>query len=255
MKIKVTLHIILLVSLLTINFNKSLAQMSVGFKFGALAAKTSYGDKNYTDEFDLGISPGISIGSVYGFDVGKKFGLHTELNLSVKGSKTKRMGADHIKNKINNFYLDLPLLLKLDAGGKTKNWFILFGPTISYWLAGKGHIRGSELDEYNVSQFDYTLYFNEDNAIANDGVYVPSSNRILYSLTFGIGHSIVTRQGQEFTIDLRYDMGHTHFSDSRESRLLDLATFQNNFQGNHQVLSLSVIYLFDLKTLRRNLAK
>ena len=256
MNTKITLRILLLINLLAVFFSKSHAQMSIGFKAGALAATTNYGDKSYTDEFDVGISPGITLGPACGIEVGKKFGLYSELNFSVKGSKTKRNGADHIKNQLNNFYLDLPLLLKVDVGNKQKNWFLLFGPTISYWLGGKGHIKASELDEYNISHINYNLCFSEDKMNENQNdVYVPSNNRIQYSLSFGIGHSVVTRQGQEFILDLRYDMGHTYFSDSRESELLSLGTFKNNFQGNHQVLSLSVTYLFDLKTLRRNLAK
>jgi len=232
-------------------------QMAIGVKGGVLVGKPGYSRAYrsiYLEEYNVGFAPGMTIGAVADIKVGSKFSLQNEINYSLKGVKISKEGSDYVTNTMMMHYIDYPILLKTRLNKGRQKYYITFGPTISYWLGGNMNISANELDEWNLERVKLGFTFNPENSLDGSKIYIPDANRFQFGLSIGGGFENELHNGQRFIVDFRYDIGHTFLSKEREVNT-DLVTYQANMETNNQVFAVSVIFVYDLNTLRRNLAK
>ncbi|MFW5762398.1 MAG: porin family protein [Cyclobacteriaceae bacterium] len=233
------------------------AQLAIGARGGVMVGKPGFSRAYrsiYLSEYNVGFAPGFTIGAVADIKVGSMFSLQNELNYSLKGVRIKRGGSDYVQNTMMLHYLDYPILLKTRLNKGRQKYYLTFGPTISYWLGGNMNIRANELDEWGIDRAILGITYNPDNALDVKSIYVPEANRFQFGLSIGGGIENELHNGQRFIFDLRYDIGHTFLSKEREVDI-ELATYQANMESNNHMISFSVIFVYDLNTLRRNLAK
>jgi hypothetical protein len=247
----------LLIGMVIVSAVTAEAQLALGVRGGVSVGFPGYSRAYrsiYLDEYDVGFSPGMTFGLVGDTKVGSKFSLQTELNYSLKGVGVKREGGEFVNNTMMLHYIDFPILLKTRLNKGPQKFYLTFGPTISYWLGGNMNIKANELDEWDVERLSLAMTFDPAKQFEDDLIYIPESNRLQFGLSIGGGFENDLRNGQRFMIDVRYDIGHTFLSTVREVDT-SLATYQANMETNNQVIAVSVIFVYDLKTLRRNLAK
>lgn len=233
------------------------AQMAVGVKGGVMVGRPGFSrayKSIYLEEYNVGFAPGMTIGAVADIKVGSIFSLQNELNYSLKGVKIKRGGSEFVENTMMLHYLDYPILLKTRLNKGRQKYYVTFGPTISYWLGGNMNISANELDEWGFDNIKLGITYDPDKALEENSIYVPDANRFQFGLSIGGGIENELHNGQRFIVDFRYDIGHTFLSRQREVDT-SLITYQANMETNNHMFSVSVIYVYDLKTLRRNIAK
>lgn len=257
MKINRQIKGLLLITTLLLMVTNVEAQLAVGAKGGVSVGKPGFSRAYrsiYLEEYNVGFAPGMTLGLVADIKVGSKFSLQNELNYSLKGIKIKRTGSDFVTNTLMLHYLDYPVLLKTRLNKGRQKYYMTFGPTISYWLGGNMNIKANELDEWDLERVKLGITFNQDNSLDGESIYVPQPNRFQFSLSIGGGFESELHNGQRFIFDLRYDIGHTFLSKEREVDT-SLITYQANMESNNHIFTASVIFVYDLNTLRRNMAK
>lgn len=152
--------------------------------------------ETYSNEFEM--NPGFHLGVTADFPISDVISFETGLLLSTKGFKISEketiMGETYeIKNKLNLFYLDIPLTAKamFDVGGA--KIYGTFGPYIGVGLSGKSKFEmtfngetesdeetiewGSDENESDIKRFDFGL-------TAGAGVAI---NNIQLGLSYGLG--------------------------------------------------------------------
>lgn len=152
--------------------------------------------ETYSDEFEM--NPGFHLGVTADFPISDVISFETGLLLSTKGFKISEketiMGETYeIKNKLNLFYLDIPLTAKamFDVGGA--KIYGTFGPYIGVGLSGKSKFEmtfngetesdeetiewGSDENESDIKRLDFGL-------TAGAGVAI---NAIQFGLSYGLG--------------------------------------------------------------------
>ena len=163
-------------------------------------------DDTYSDDFKM--NPGFHIGPTVEFPINEIFSFESGLLLSTKGfklSEKETYGGEtyEYKQKVNLFYLDIPLTAKAtyDIGGV--KIYGTFGPYIGLGLSGKSKYEedgdtneedinfGSDEDEDDLKRLDYGL-------TAGAGIEL---NYIQIGINYGLGLaniSIYNDDGSKF---------------------------------------------------------
>lgn len=171
--------------------------------------------ENYNDY--LKMNPGFHIGPTVEFPITESFSIESGLLLSTKGRKViikESMDNFEYKEKLNMFYLDIPLTAKaaLDIG--SFKIYGTFGPYIGMGLGGKSKFT---IDDETSS---------ESVKFGSDGL-----KRLDYGLTAGGGIKF-----NDIQIGIIYGLG-----------LANISNTANFFQGSKQynrVLGISTGYNF-----------
>ncbi len=170
-------------------------------------------DTNYGDEIGYSSKLGFHIGPTAEFGINDMISFETGLILSSKGTKVTE-GA--IVEKINLFYLDIPLTAKavFDVGGM--NVYGTFGPYLGLALSGKYKAEG------DGETFEEDIEFGSDE---NEDDF----KRLDYGLSIGAGVELAP-----ITVGVSYGLG-----------LANIALYNDNgFKQSNRVFSLSVGYKF-----------
>lgn len=198
-----TIHLILLVLLLTINSTFISAQKTKSFKpefsFG-LSGGTLFSEIDFVPRVAQTSHNGISIGVSSKYVSEKHLGIIAELNFSQRGWAEDfiDINTDFMYSRTMNF-LELPLLTHIYFGDKVKFIFNI-GPQVSYMLSDKAEMN-SALSEY----------LNDYPNINPDGPpigiqYKAIDNKFDYGLLGGLGIEFSTPLG-DFDLEGRYYFG------------------------------------------------
>jgi hypothetical protein len=254
MNSNVFIKYILLILFFITTSNPSKAQIYLGGKMGFQLSKHNFFDEDFKKSNNIGFLPGFNIGLATNLKISNSFDLYNEINYSTKGTRISNYTV-HVKDKLQLSYLDFPFLLRTsiykDPYCKV---FLQMGPTIGFWLKGKGLIQSDELLEEGFFKLKYDFKFNENTPHIMHGVTVPEPNRTQLSLNVGIGTEMTLRSKHVFLVDLRYEMGHTYLSKSDEMRYY-IHGYAHNYKANNQVFMISTAYLLNMQTVRRQLMK
>ncbi len=225
----------------------------VGPKVGVQASRPSFDDQNYDQEYTSEYGLGFNAGGVINWKASDYFSLYTELVYSrvhkkLKGTDGYAVNRDHFN------YLTAPILLRGSFPIGQAEVYLNAGPSVNYWLGGRGYLLHTELIELELYELDHRIAFGEQPAEANNGddvLYITKPNR--WQLGLDIGTGVMIPMGNRYLmVDARYSWGHTNMA-KRDTEYINLFDYNDNLSFANHTASISVAYLieFDLIKLTR----
>jgi hypothetical protein len=249
----------------------SLAQILIGPVIGGHADWVTFKDKDVKSLYNQNTFWGYSVGASCSFRVRKKFFLQTSLLYSRKGKtlkeKSSNVGYDgDFLNKAKYNYLEMPILYTVEFKGKLGKksnrefkWYLGAGPTVSYWLGGKGVLSDGDLEEVNVQSLPYKITFGKDQEDVKAGeMNVSDANRIQLALNISTGLILEPVGFNKIMVAARFEFGHSYFSRTSDGYFGGFdgdLYYTDDLQVRMQNISLSLFYYIDLKTDQKNKGK
>ena len=225
--------------------------MRLGVKAGPQLSWVANDDPKYESIASVGPATGFHAGLVMGFKVKDRYFLNLETMYSQKGKIVRGKEDPQLHDKVVYNHLDIPVLFSMHFKGKLSDnkefkWYLNAGPTVSYWLGGKGKIKAGDLSENGISELKYKFVFG-DRPEEHDAslVYIKDANRWQFAMSVGGGLVLEPVDKQKVMIDLRYDIGHTRMGTPASADYLLPALYDDTLKGRHKVLKLSLIYLME----------
>lgn len=263
-------HIIFSIALASL-CTQALSQVLIGPVVGGNVGWVNFDDKDLKNEFDVSPYLGFHVGASIAFRVQKRFFLQTSILYSRKGKELKESKSNPIydgdfSNKMKLNYLEMPILYTAEFKGKLGEkgsrefkWYLGVGPTVSYWLGGKGVLTDGDLVEVNVNSLPYTITFGKDQEDVKKGeMNVADANRIQLGLNISTGLILEPIGFNKIMIALRYELGHSFLSGTSDGYFGgydgDLY-YEDELQLRMQTLFMSLHYYIDLKTDQRKKGK
>ncbi len=171
------------------------------------------------------------------------------------------------KNAAKYRYIDMPILFTREFKVRfRKNKFYKVqlgaGPTVSYWLGGKGLLKNSDLNENGVNPPNYDLPYHITFGKAPQDVIegemnVQHPNRLQLGLNFSAGLILEPTGLNKFMVTARYELGHSWLSPESKGDfgLGGKLNYEDDLKIRIQGIVLSVFYYIDLKTEDRKKGK
>lgn len=201
------------------------------------------------------------------FRAQKRFFLQTSFLYVQKGKLLESKDNSGTKNETNFGYIDVPLLytaeFKAKLGrDKVYKWYFGVGPTMSYWLGGKGVLIHDDLNEnmINPPNYDlrYKITFNKDSAsVASDEMNVREPNRIQLGLNAAAGLIFEPMGEHKIMVNVRYSFGQSFLSryGKGEFGLPGILFYEDDLKVRSRELVVSLYYYIDLKVDQRKKGK
>ncbi len=220
-------------------------QTYLGFKAGVNATQISFNSEVYKKFYDSEIVPGITGGIVFLMENRDKYGFYTEFLYSIKRKSVVSHANDYESNKANYHFIDVPVMFRVKFKEKRFNWFLQFGPEISYWLGGNGAFKVYQPNRDVFTTYEYKIHFgNEQNTF--EYMNVEDANRLQLGLAFGGGFIWDLNSANYLSLDMRFSLGNT-FMGGYESGSIPNSGLVDNFEYTNNVLSVSAVYYFDIQ--------
>lgn len=218
-----------------------------GPKVGLQATRTIFDETASKERYSSFPSLAFHAGAMVNIKASELFSLQTELLYHQTRKHIENKAAGDWQKETYE-YLSLPLLLRFSYPWKHNELYVNAGPSVSYWLAGKGKVFHSEVFEFELDILEYEMAFD-----GNEDTYryiIEEPNRLQLGLDIGAG-AILPLGPNYLMVDLRYTFGHTNMAKGAEN-YLPLSFYEEDLLHTQQVLSLSVAYLinFDFYTMR-----
>ena len=251
-----TLFFVLAVSI----FSSASAQILIGPTAGPNFSWISFDDKDLNDVYTVSPITGFHAGVALSFRVQKRFFLHTSFLYSTKGKILKTDKDVLFRNEVRYKYIEVPLIYTMEfkgnfGGTKQYKWYFGAGPTISYWLGGRGKFSSSDLSEVGIGELDYRVAFGKDQyTVAEDEMGVMEPNRIQLGLTVATGFVFEPMGYQKIMLLLRYEIGHSFLSRTSDGYFQPVL-YSDEMRIRNQGFRISLSYLIDLKTEQRKKGK
>lgn len=252
-------------------YTQSIAQVLIGPVVSGNVGWPVYKDKELKDKLHVQPGFGYNVGASVSFRVQKRFFLQSSILYSQKVKKIEEKPNDSFydgdfSNELKLNFLEIPVLYTAEFKGKLGQksnkefkWYLGVGPTISYWLGGKGVLKDGDLVEVNISSLPYKVTFGKDVEEVKKGeMNVADPNRIQLALNVSAGLILEPVGLNKIMIALRYELGHSYLSpasDGYYGGLNGALTYADELQMRMQTLNLSLQYFIDLKTDQRNKGK
>jgi hypothetical protein len=249
----------------------SFAQVLIGPVANANIGWPVYKDKEVKDRLDVQPGVGYNFGASLSFRVQKRFFLQSSILYSrkVKVLEEKKVDSFYdadFSNTLKLNYVEMPILYTAEFKGKLGNksnrefkWYLGVGPTISYWLGGKGELTDGDLIEANVSALSYRVTFNKNQEDVKAGeMNVTDPNRIQLALNVSAGLILEPVGFNKIMVALRYEFGHSYLSPTDDGYFGGFdgdLYYEDELQLRMHTLNLSLQYFIDLKTDQRKKGK
>ncbi len=246
---------------------KANGQILVGPVVGGQINWMVFDDKDNKDLYKFKPILNFHAGASLAFRAQKRFFLQTSFLYSQKGKLLESKDNSGTRNDTKFRYIDVPILYTAEFKaklGKEKvyKWYFGVGPTISYWLGGKGVLIHGDLNEnminppnYNLS---YKIVFKKDAAsVARNEMNVREPNRIQLGLNASAGLIFEPMGNHKIMVNLRYSFGQSFMSryGKGEFGLPGILYYQDELKVRSRELVLSLNYFIDLKTDQRKKGK
>lgn len=228
-------------------------------------------DKELKDKLDVQPGFGYNFGASLSFRVQKRFFLQSSLLYSRKVKKLEEKKVDSFydadfSNTLKLNYIEMPILYTAEFKGKLGNkglkefkWYLGVGPTVSYWLGGKGELTDGDLLEINIKSVPYKVTFDKNQEDVKRGeMNVNNPNRIQLALNVSAGLILEPVGFNKFMIAMRYEFGHSYLSPDSDGYFGGFdgdLYYQDELQVRMHTLNLSLQYFIDLKTDQKNKGK
>ena len=234
-------------------------QFNIGPRIGAQYSYLQAENVERKADFEYSGILAYQAGAVLTFGLTPRFSLQTELNYSRKGANI-RIIEPGLRNEIRFSHLEWSGMFRLHLDPDEArpvgqpDFYLMFGPNVSYWLGGKGNLSGGELVFF--APIDYSISFNDPNLTIDQLNYI-EPNRLQWGFDFGVGADLKVWKEQHLLLNLRYTLTHSYLSDFADASSIRLLTFEDFTRSANRVISLSVAYTFgvDLSLLRKGKSK
>jgi hypothetical protein len=235
----------------------SQAQYWFGIKVGGQLSDHVYEEKTYdTDSFSVSPDYNFHVGAMMTYQASEKYAVHVELNYQKIEKRLSNLQGvtPRALSKSSYHYLTLPFLLRFNFGRAPFQFYLNGGPRLAFWLRGTGVIELDEFAEFNIDRIDYQIVHNRDNSDNLDQLALDRGNILQYGLTFGGGVNFDLRNKSRIMLDFRYTFGHSHigFNGSPDFQWVN---YYENFEYTHNILSVSVGYLFEFDAMLQRKGK
>lgn len=251
-----------IVCLVILCVNVSSAQIiRAGFKAGPQLSWFKADDPKNKAVTNTHAIPGFHAGAVVAFKVKDRYFLNLESIYSQKGKKVTGKIDPDLNDKVIYRHIDVPILFAMHfkgqvGEGRQFKWYINAGPNTSYWLGGKGVIKAGDLRENGIAELKYKIVFgtrpDHNNA---DILYIKDANRFQFGMNVGGGILLEPGGNQKVMVDFRYQIGHTQVGTRESSQFLIPSDYQDTLKGRNKVISLSLIYLVEFSSARKDINK
>lgn len=234
-------------------------QVLVGPTAGLHLQTVSFGDKDNKTDYARNPTLGYQVGGTVAFQVRKRFFLQTSLLYSYKGKSIEGKQDLLLKNVSRYHYIDVPMLYTMEfksTAGRSKvyKWYLGIGPSVNYWLAGKGKISNSELDENGISEQRYSVSFKGDELSAGvDEMTIESPNRFQFGISLAGGIIFEPYQFNRVMINLRIEADQSYLA--KTDGIYQGILYQDELQLRNYLFVLSGSYLLDLRLNDRKKGK
>ena len=257
----------LIVVLLSLLCSQTYAQILIGPVVGGHLNKMVFDDKENKDLYKLKPMWNFHAGASIAFRAQKRFFLQTSFLYAQRGKLLEAKDVSGTRNEMKLRYIDIPILYTAEFKAKlgrekVYKWYFGVGPTISYWLGGKGVLTHADLNEnaFNPPTYDlpYKITFRKDSAsVATDEMNVREPNRIQLGLNVSAGLIFEPFGQRKIMINARYAFGQSFLSRSSngEFGLPGILYYEDELKVRNQELVLSLHYFMDLKTDQRKKGK
>ena len=227
------------------SLSSALAQFHAGPKAAITAYKSRFNFAEDENLFDQKFKLGYQIGGAFDLPLKNIFNFAGELYFSRKGKKTI-IESSGLTNNSTYYFIEAPILLRLGfAGGNAAagqfNFHIDFGPTVSYWLGGKGTLQADgPITEYKIK-------FGEPGVDASTStMYISNANRWQWGLNLGVGLEYPIVKNQFVFLDLRTFFGSTNLIEHDGSANLPILGFSDSMDVRFLEFVVSVTYAFEI---------
>jgi hypothetical protein len=264
------IRFIILIAVVFIS-SESIAQILIGPVANANVGWPVFKDKEVKDKLSVGPGFGYNFGASLSFRVQKRFFLQSSLLYSRKVKKLEEKKVDSFydadfSNTLKLNYIEMPILYTAEFKGKLGNkgmkefkWYLGVGPTVSYWLGGKGELTDGDLLEINVTSLPYKVTFDKNQEEVKRGeMNVNNPNRIQLALNVSAGLILEPVGLNKFMIAMRYEFGHSYLSKDSDGYFGGFdgdLYYEDELQIRMHTLNLSLNYFIDLKTDQKNKGK
>jgi len=243
------------------------AQILVGPVAGGQINWMVFDNKDQNAFYKLKPMPNFHAGASIMFRAQKRFFLQTSFLYAQKGKLLESTDNSETRNETNLRYIDVPILytaeFKAKLGeNKVYKWYFGVGPTISYWLGGKGVLIHGDLNENLINPPNYDLHykitFNKDSAsVASDEMNVREPNRIQLGLNAAAGLIFEPMGEHKIMFNVRYSFGQSFLSRSGKGEfgLPGILFYEDDLKVRSRELVVSLYYYIDLKVDQRKKGK
>lgn len=204
-------------------------------------------EQKYKIGFQLGIALDLPLKEMIHFNV--------EFYYSRKGKKTIIVDEGFTNDATYNF-LEIPLLLRFSFNASkvrsgNLNWHLDIGPTMSYWLGGKGELSSTG------PTIEYEIVFGDPPAGRSelDKMYISQANRLQWGLMAGAGIEYPIFRSQVLFVDLRAAFGGSNLAESEGSANLPILGFSDSMDVRFLEFSLSAAYTFEIDWIQTRRGK
>jgi len=243
------------------------AQILVGPVVGSQVNWMVFDDKSNNDIYKLKPIVNFHAGASVSFRAHKRYFLHTSFLYTQKGKSLEGIIEPTTQNNSKYRYIDVPILYTAEFKarlGKDKvyKWYFGAGPTISYWLGGKGVLIHDDLNENIINPPNYDLPYkitfrNDSSTINADEMNVKEANRIQLGLNLSAGLIFEPFGDHKVMVNFRYAFGQSFLSryGKGEFGLPGALFYEDELRVRSRELVLSLHYFTDLKTDQRKKGK
>ncbi len=243
------------------------AQILVGPTVGGQLNGMVFDNKDSKDLYKFKPMFNWHAGASISFRAQKRFFLHTSFLYAQKGKLLESRDNAGTRNETRLRYIDVPILYTAEFNAKlgrdkVYKWYFGVGPTISYWLGGKGVLIHGDLNENAVNPPNYDLHykivFNKDSAsVTTTEMNVREPNRIQLGLNISAGLIFEPFGQHKVMVNMRYAFGQSFLSryGKGEFGFPGILYYEDDLKVRSRELVLSLHYFTDLKTDQRKKGK
>jgi hypothetical protein len=199
----------------------------------------------------------------------EKYSLHVQLLYSKKTKVVYGELDPNFRNRLTNNYLELPITYTIEfkrlvgetQAGMTKsfNWFLGAGPTVSYWMGGKGNLKSSNLiEDLQFTGLDYKVAFGADAATLEtqtDLLNVTRANRLQFSINFAGGIIVEPAGFQKIILTASLELGQSFIAKENNGFFSGSNVDLDPQRAKFHSLRFSVGYVLDMKLESRQRGK
>lgn len=271
MKSTLTFITILVVS------NVAFSQYWFGPKIGVSYIDHVYQDRTYErDSFDVEPNVNMQFGFALSYSATDRYSVYGEIVYEriSKSLKDKPTNGETVSATMTNHFISVPVMLRVTLGKVPFHYFVNGGPSLRYWVGGKGTHDLASFEEFLIDEngdplvVDYKVRFNSKNASPDDfsTAFVSEPNRLQFGLTLGGGVYFDLASGGRLMVDFRYTWVHSNMgtNTNNDVNLIrgspgDLDFYRENLEYYNNIATVGVAYLFgynsDLKRKGKSTSK
>jgi len=219
----------------------------VGPKVGFNVYKSRFEFKEDENLYDQSINAGYQLGMMLDLPLKKSmFHFYGDVYYSRKGKKTKIVDTG-LSNNATYHFIEAPIMLRMSfIGGSSEagmfKWHVDIGPSLSYWLGGKGVLFADGPENAYKVMFGLPPV----NSSEFDKMYISNANRMQWGLMLGAGIDYPVIKKQLVFIDFRVGLGSTNLAEFDGEANLPILGFSESLDVRYLEFMFSVAYAFEI---------